>query len=291
MVEGEVTMSDNRNSCSGIFQDARGNGTVCIDTSRVLDSCRDRDCFENTRVYLTCAGEEILAGASNIRARSAEILWAYVGVSEVPFNCGFYQISIRFYVGIDLEACLGVGRSQTFRGIAVLEKDVVLYGGEGNVTTFSSDPENSYCSPNAAARGTNNPTAIVETVEPIVLNTKIADCECKCNCCGCCDCNDMPTCVGNFIGSNLSNNENAPRLYVTFGVFSVIRIVRPAQLLVQATDYSVPDKECIAATNDENPCSVFDKMPFPISRFRGTNSAYNENGNGNGRNKGSCCGK
>lgn len=286
-------MSDNRNSCSGIFQDARGNGTVCIDTSRVLDSCRDRDCFENTRVYLTCAGEEILAGASNIRARSAEILWAYVGVSEVPFNCGFYQISIRFYVGIDLEACLGVGRSQTFRGIAVLEKDVVLYGGEGNVTTFSSDPENSYCSPNAAARGTNNPTAIVETVEPIVLNTKIADCECKCNCncCGCCDCNDMPTCVGNFIGSNLSNNENAPRLYVTFGVFSVIRIVRPAQLLVQATDYSVPDKECIAATNDENPCSVFDKMPFPISRFRGINSAYNENGNGNGRNKGSCCGK
>jgi hypothetical protein len=257
----------------------------------VLDCCRDRDCFEDTRVYLTALGEEILANSTNVRTRGAKLLWAYVGIDEVPFNCGFYQISIRFYVGIDLEACLGVGRSQTFRGIAVLEKDVVLYGGEGNVTTFSSDPENSYCSPNAAARGTNNPTAIVETVEPIVLNTKIADCECKCNCCGCCDCNDMPTCVGNFIGSNLSNNENAPRLYVTFGVFSVIRIVRPAQLLVQATDYSVPDKECIAATNDENPCSVFDKMPFPISRFRGTNSAYNENGNANGRNKGSCCGK
>ena len=283
-------MSDNRNICSGLFQDTRG--TVCIDTNRVLDSCRDRDCFENTRVYLTCAGEEILANSGNIRARSAEILWAYVGVNEVPFNCGFYQVSIRFYVGIDFEACVGVGRSQNFRGLAVLEKEVVLYGGEGNVTTFSSDPENSYCSP-SSARGTNKPVAIVETVEPVVLSTKMSDCECKCKCntCGCCDCGDMPACVGDFIGSNISNNENAPRLYVTFGIFSVIRIVRPAQLLVQATDYSVPDKECVAATNDENPCSVFDKMPFPINRFRGTSVAATNLAENNGKNKGGCCGR
>ena len=282
-------MSDNRNTCSGIFQDARG--TVCIDTNRVFDSCRDRDCFENTRVYLTVAGEEALANSATIRARSAQILGAYVGVNEVPFNCGFYQISIRYYVGIDLEACLGVGRSQTFRGLAVLEKEVVLYGGEGNVTTFSSDPENAFCSIGASAVGSNKPVAIVETVEPIVLNTKISECECKCNGCGCCDCSDMPACVGNFIGSNLSNNENAPRLYITFGVFSVIRIVRPAQLLVQATDYSVPDKECVAATNDENPCSVFDKMPFPIARFRGGAGTVSISDGNGGRGKGGCCGK
>ena len=101
----------------------------------------------------------------------------------------------------------------------------------------------------------------------------------------------MPGCVGDFIGSNLSNNENAPRLYVTFGIFSVIRIVRPAQLLVQATDYSVPDKECVAATNDESPCSVFDKMAFPINRFRSIGASYNANETNTGRVKGGCCGK
>ena len=284
-------MSDNRNAMSGLFQD--NCGMVCIDTNRVLDSCRDRDCFENTRVYLTPCGEEVIANGNNVRARSAEILWAYVGVNEVPFNCGFYQVTIRYYVGVELEACLGVGRSQTVKGLAVLEKEVILYGGEGSVTTFSSDPENSYCSANYSNKGTNKPVAIVETVEPVVLGTKVAECGCQCNnCCSCgCDSTDMPCCINDFLGGDLSRSENAPRLYITFGVFSVIRIVRPAQLLVQATDYSVPDKECVAATNDENPCSVFEKMPFPTTRFRGTNTLGGVEEKGGRNNRGGCCGR
>ncbi len=285
-------MSENRNTMSGLFQDNRG--MVCIDTNRVLDSCRDRDCFENTRVYLTSFGEEILANGSNIRARSANILWAYVGVNEVPFNCGFYQVTIRYYVGIEFEACLGVGRSQTFKGLAVLEKEVILYGGEGSVTTFTSEPENDYCSRNYSNRGTNDPVATVETIEPIVLGTKITEPGCHCNnCCGGCgDCNEFPRITNDFLCGEISNCDNAPRLYITFGLFSVIRITRPAQLLVQATDYSVPDKECVAATNDENPCATFERMPFPINRFRGTNRKNDLNETGNGRNaRGGCCGK
>jgi hypothetical protein len=27
--------------------------TVCVETNRILDSCRDQDCFENVRVFLT----------------------------------------------------------------------------------------------------------------------------------------------------------------------------------------------------------------------------------------------
>ncbi len=285
-------MSDNRNTMSGLSQDNRG--MVCIDSNRVMDSCRDRDCFENTRVYLTENGEDILANGSNVRARSAEILWAYVGVDEVPFNCGFYQVTIRYYIGVELEACLGIGRSQTFKGLAVLEKEVILYGGEGSVTTFSSDPENNYCSRNYSNRGSNDPVAIVETVEPIILGTKITECGCQCNnnCgCGCgCDSGDISGAINDFLCGAISSSENAPRLYITFGVFSVIRIVRPTQLLVQATDYSVPDKECIAATNDENPCCLFEKMPFPIARFRGTNGKIESN-DGNGRSRGGCCGR
>ncbi len=258
-------MSENRNTSSVFDRDSRG--TVCIDTYKVFDACRDRDCFENARVYLTTANEELLAGATTFRARSAKILSAFVGVNEVPFNCGFFQVTVRYYVLVEIEACLGLGRSQTVKGLSVLEKDVILFGGEGTVTTFSSNPENSFCTiGNTDNRGTTDPVAIVETVEPMVLGTKIVECPppCPTN-----DCIDLPACVKDcFDGDLNSGSGTTPRLYITYGVFSVIRIVRPAQMLVQATDYSVPDKECIPASNDENPCSVFNNMPFPTARFR-----------------------
>ena len=264
-------MQENRNaSICGSGGNQGGSGTVCIDTKRVLDSCRDRDCFEDTRVYLTCTGEEILANSSNVRTRSARLLWAFVGVDEVPFNCGFFQVTVRYYIEVEFEACLGVGRSQCFKGLAALEKQVVLYGGEGRAISFSSSPNNTYCGvchmDNVA---TNDPVAIVETVDPIVLGTRVSDCNCPCPCGGA-EYADIPEGIRNCMGEELVTNSNGPRLLVSFGIFSVIRIVRPAQLLVHATDYSVPDKECNAATNDDNPCSLFRTIAFPTAQFRGT---------------------
>jgi hypothetical protein len=263
-------MQDNRNSKCGLGCDTQG--TVCIDTKRVLDCCRDRDCFEDARVYLTSFGEEVVANATNVRTRCAKLIWAFVGVDEVPFNRGFYQVTVRYYIKVECEACLGIGRSQTFSGIAVLEKDVILYGGEGRVVSYSSSQKNNYCSiGDINTVGTNDPIAVVETVEPIVLSTKVMDCSCGCNSC-CNDCCEIPESLCGCIDGELivNSNGNAPHLYISFGIFSVIRIEREAQILVQATDYSVPDKECAAATNDDNPCSLFNTMPFPANQFRTT---------------------
>ena len=158
-------MQENRNATYCSQND--GRGTVCIDTNRVLDSCRDRDCFENARVYLTSFGEEVINSANSVRIRSAKLIWAFVGVDEVPFNNGFYQITVRYYILIEGEACLGIGKSQTFKGIAVLEKNVVLYGGEGSIISFSSSPENDYCSiGNIDTVSYNDPVAIVDSVVP-----------------------------------------------------------------------------------------------------------------------------
>lgn len=260
-------MQENRNTPFSLSCD--GRGAVCINTNRVLDCCRDRDCFQDTRVYLTTSGQEILANSTNVRTRSAKILSAYVGVEEVPFNNGFYQIAIRYYVEVEFEACMGVGRSQCFKGLAVLEKDVILYGGEGRALSFSSDSSGSYCDFSTANRGTNDPIAIVESVEPIVLATKVNEC-------GPCPCSeniDFPDSIRNIFGScDFVINTTAPRIYVSFGLFSVILLERPTQLLVQATDYSVPDKECSPKTNDDNPCALFRTMAFPVSQFRGTDN-------------------
>jgi hypothetical protein len=278
-------MQDNRNvntSC-GSQQDARG--AVCIDTKRVLDSCRDRDCFEDARVYLSADGEAIIAASNSVRIKDTKLISAYVGVDPIPFNCGFYRITVRYYVKVDGEGCLGVGRSQCFTGIAALEKDVVLYGGEGNLRTFSSGEGGTFCGMGDPALVTNDaPVAVVEAVEPIVLGQKVVDCQCGCNECGC----EIPACVCECAGCNVCMSNQGTRLLVSFGVFSVIRIMRPAQILVQATDYSVPDKECVPATSDENPCALFNTIAFPVSEFK-TGAAPVDNGQRGG---GGCgCGR
>lgn len=276
-------MQDNRNTPLGFNGDCRG--TVCIDTQRVLDSCRDRDCYEDTRVYLTGYGEEILASATNVRTKNVKTLWAYVGIDEVPFNRGFYQVTVKYYILVELEACLGIGRTQTFKGLTTLEKSVILYGGEGNTTTYRSSPENTYChigDKNTIA--TNAPTAVVETVEPVILGTKVKECDCGCTCI--CDCNELPEVVTNCLDGELCTSGNGPKLYISLGIFSVIRIERPAQLLIQATDYAVPDKECCVASED-NPCDLFRNMAFPVARFGGctTNQDEHTRGTGCGCNK------
>ena len=118
---------------------------ICIDTYRVLDSCRDKDCFEDVRVYLGACGNEILGRASNIRAKSAKVLWSCIDIDSVPFNRGFYQLLIRIYVKIVGEACLGPGNVQEFDGVAAVEKKVILFGGEGNVSVFKSELEGLGC--------------------------------------------------------------------------------------------------------------------------------------------------
>lgn len=249
---------------------ADGRGTVCIDTKRVLDCCRDRDCFEDSRVYLTALGEEVLASSTNIRTRCAKLLYAYVGVDEVPFNSGFYKVVVRYYIEVEFEACLPMGRSQTFKGLAVLEKDVILYGGEGRAISFTSSVGDSFCSGcELTSCATNDPVAVVETVEPVVLGTKITDCNCPCSC-TCTDYTDIPECIRQLFGCDLVTSGDGPKIYVSFGIFSVIRMERPAQLLVQATDYSVPDKECTGTSNSDNPCELFRTIAFPTSQFRGT---------------------
>ena len=262
-------MQENRNSSCGLSFD--GRGTVCIDTKRILDCCRDRDCFEDVRVYLTASGEEVINNASSIRIRSAKLIWAFVGVDPVPFNCGFYRVTVRYYIKVEGEGCLGIGRNQCFSGISVLEKEVILYGGEGNLVSYSSSAENNFC--NIGDLNTvsdNSPTAIVETVEPIILGQKVTDCNCGCSCC---DYAEIPACLCNCLEGDINMSNGGTKLYVSFGIFSVIRIVRPTQLLIQATDYSVPDKECTAATNDENPCALFRTMAFPVNQFKvSTNS-------------------
>ena len=124
-------MNDPRNGCGALPH--REGSSVSIDSMRILDSCRDKDCFEDTRVFLTDFGEEVICRAGSIRVRSTEVVCCNILTDPVQFNRGFYQVTVRFYVKVVLEACVCGGKSQEIEGVCVCEKKVVLYGSEGSV--------------------------------------------------------------------------------------------------------------------------------------------------------------
>ena len=271
-------MSDNKFSCGPGFN----KENVAVEVNRILDSCKDRDCFENIRVFLTEYGTEIIERTNTVRVKEACISQAYIGLDPVQFNKGFYAVTIRFYVKIIFEACVGVGHSQDFEGIAVLEKKVILYGGESNVSVFkSSVSDMGFCSmPEPCHCEKNMPTASVTVAEPIVLDVKIVESAKDCHCCCCCC--DIPENLVRSVSGNIFDDDSRGRyLAVSLGIFSVVRITRLSQYMINAQEYCIPDKECISTPKDD-PCSVFKAMAFPTQEFC-TGSVHTYNGDKTGK--------
>ncbi len=256
-------MTDNKNLGSAY----QSKGAVVLDVNRVLDSCRDKDCFEDVKVFLTADGQEIIEKTGNIRVKNTEIIWTALTLDCVKFNKGFYSIDVRFYVKITFEACVCVGKITEFSGLAVCDKKVILYGGDGNVSVFRSSEDGSdFCkNPFCEKKGNNLPFAVCEVAEPIILNVRVVKYEDRCGCV-CCYAEEIPESICSYFNGELSDMDGGQReLLVSLGFFSVIRLERPGQYLVNASECCVPKKECTC--DDLDPCSVFRHMDFPVGEF------------------------
>lgn len=128
-------MSD-RTICNSCQCDS--SDSVCIQTNKVYDSCRDKECIENIRVYLTESGQSLVDRAANVKCRKSEIIWVYTDVEGLPFNKGYYSVDLRFFFRITLDVFTGVSRPTCVEGLAVYDKKVILFGSEGNSRTFLS---------------------------------------------------------------------------------------------------------------------------------------------------------
>ena len=138
-------MSDRGNCCAANNCSNSATENVCINTRKIYDSCRDKECIENLRVYLTESGQCLLDRAVNVKVRSAEIVWIYSDVEPIAFNRGYYSIDLRFYFKVTVDIYTGLGRPTTVEGIAVYDKKVILFGSEGNAKTFTSKNSKSCC--------------------------------------------------------------------------------------------------------------------------------------------------
>lgn len=236
---------------------------ICVDTNRVYDSCADKDCLADLRVYLTDCAQSVIENASSVRPRSAEILNCIVEVEKVPFNRGCYSVDLTFFVKVclDVFSCPSAPPT-TIEGLVTFSKKCILYGSEGNVKIFTS---NYVCdgSDEQNPMTNTNPTAKVQTVDPIILDARICRvCEC-CNTMGDC-CDNIPKHICRCFEGNFGNySEKAVK--VTLGVFTIIQLERDVQMLIPAYDFCVPTKEC--SCNTEDPCDAFKRINFPIDEF------------------------
>ena len=54
--------------------------TMSIHVRKITDACRDKDCIEDLRVYLTRPSQQLLDTAANVRVRQAELVYTYIDV-------------------------------------------------------------------------------------------------------------------------------------------------------------------------------------------------------------------
>ena len=233
---------------------------MSIHTRKITDSCRDKDCIEDLRVYLTRESQTILDNAAGAKVRCAELLHTAVDVSAVAFNRNHYCVDLTFYYRIIADAVAGACRPAVLCGLAVFSKRVVLCGENTGVHVFSS--EGSGC----RAQAEQLPIAVVEVLDPMVLSSRVVCAQSQEPCTL-----QIPAMVQQSFDSELVLGGDRQRLFVSLGQFSIIRLERDAQLIVPVLDYAIPTKECRCDPGcPEDPCEVFSRIPFPADAFTPT---------------------
>ena len=237
---------------------------LSIHTRKITDSCRDKDCIEDLRVYLTKGSQSILDGCAGAKVRCADLLYTYIDVEPVAFDKNHYCIDVTFYYRILADATIGNTRPAALYGLAVFSKRAVLCGEDSRAHIFTSDT--CLSTPDGISRySANRPTAVVEVLDPMVLSSKVLD---LCQCSKESTVVQLPECILEMFDDQLVLSGESRRLFVTLGQFSIIRLERDAQLIVPVLDYSIPTKECCdSAGCAEDPCEMFSRIPFPAAQF------------------------
>lgn len=241
--------------CMNTVSDLSGAGqAVCVSVRKIMDACRDQDCMENLPVYLTAGSQEILEQATSVRARSAQLLYADVETEPVPYQEGYYCLTIQYYYRILADATMGAVRPAAIYGLCTTSRQAMLYGGQGESQSFRSN----------GAPGSQQPVGVVEAVDPVILCSQVVTTEDGTPVPG-----PLPEAVLNAFDEDLPAVAAQQQLQVTLGQFSLIRLERDTQMLLPSCSYCVPEKGCSEGDCGcaEDPCETFSRMQFPVGAF------------------------
>ena len=137
---------------------------MSIHTRKITDSCRDKDCIEDLRVYLTRNSQQILDNAATAKVRCADLVYTYIDVEPVAFDRNHYCVDVTFYYRILADAVLANTRPAALTGLAVFSKRVVLCGEESAAKIFTSSTRLGGAD-GLSRYSANLPTAVVEVTD------------------------------------------------------------------------------------------------------------------------------
>ncbi len=269
------------NNCPNTITEA-----VCIDTARVYDSCADKDCLADLRVYFTTPAQAVIDTAATVRCRSCEILNVFSEIQKVPFSAGYYSVDATFFFMVALDAYTApTAPPQTVYGLSTCSKKAILYGAEGSVKVFSSEYSPAVDTQSAAT--STNPRAKIQVATPICLDAKLC---CACDCCNNLTdvANGIPASIKNLYAGEFVNGSDSRAVRVTIGLFTIIQLERDVQMLIPAYDFCFPSKECTNRTED--PCAAFSRIQFPVAEFFPPEAAPQTEEGGAAPIFGGCCG-
>ena len=148
--------------------------SVCIQTERIYDSCKSKECAEDLRVFFSQAGQALIDNANSIRLKGAEILYVDTDVEKVQFNRCCYNVNMTFYFKVTVEITNSCDSSTCVEGLCLFNKNAMLFGSEVCSAVFSSRD----CDRSGSiklSRNANLPTAVVETIDPVALDAKLTE--------------------------------------------------------------------------------------------------------------------
>lgn len=250
----ESNFTSGQSAAAGGFKEA-----VCINAGRIYDSCSDKDCLEDLKVFFTPLNQSIIDNASSIKCKCVQVYTVLMSVEPIVFNKGFYSVDMSFYFLVKLEAVVSPCTPPVrVEGISVFQKKVILYGSEGSVNTFSSDVDS-----HSNERGCCDeipPKATISVVDPVILSCCLKDY---------CSCDDVsfscPECVSKLFDDEFDMVKPKKCVEISIGLFSIVQLERTVQMMVPVYDYCMPEKECVSSCDD--PCELFKKIKFPVNEF------------------------
>ena len=77
----------------------------------------------------------------------------------------------------------------------------------------------------------------------------------------------VPEDICRIFDDTLVDSDDGRKLFITIGLFTIVRLERDTELIVPVVDYCIPNNECIASSADNSPCDFFDRLRFPVDEF------------------------
>ena len=117
---------------------------VCVQTEKIYDSCKEKDCIENATVLFKNPSSMkcLINSAINVKCSYAEVADVFIDVEAVPFKKGFYTVDVKFFIKVTLNVFVpkhgGGVKIIPVTGLVEFDKKVILFGSEGSVKIFKS---------------------------------------------------------------------------------------------------------------------------------------------------------